>query len=139
MRLNRTLQTLLVLAVCHAPAFAQEKIPSGAKIFIAPMEGFETYVKAALDAKKVPVTLVQTRDQADFELGGAASSEKASTAKKVIMLNWHSKEEASIKVTNVKTGVVVFAYSVHKESSVHGKRSSAEACAKHLGEVVDVR
>jgi hypothetical protein len=27
---------------------------------------------------------------------------------------------------------VVFAYSVNKQSSAHGKRSTAEACAKHL-------
>jgi len=37
-----------------------------------------------------------------------------------------------VKVANLKTGELVYAYSVHKEISAHGKQSSAEACAKHL-------
>jgi hypothetical protein len=35
-------------------------------------------------------------------------------------------------VTNIKTGTAAFAYAVHKGSSVRGKQSAAEACAKHL-------
>jgi hypothetical protein len=128
---------LFALHVCTL-AFAQttESIPAGAKVFVAPMGGFETYLKSALQAKKVPLEFVETREDAEFEITGTAESQKASTAKKVIMLNWHSKEEASIKVANLKTGVVVFAYSVVKSSSAHGKRSSAEACAKHLKEAI---
>jgi len=52
----------------------------------------------------------------------------------IFMGSWHSREEASINVANVKTGEIVFAYSAHKENSAHGKKSSAEACAKHLKE-----
>ena len=52
------------------------------------------------------------------------------------MGSWHSREEASINVANIKTGEIVFAYSAHKENSAHGKQSSAEACAKHLKEKV---
>jgi hypothetical protein len=128
---------IMFLAACCLPLFAQEKIPPGAKVFVTPMGGFETYLKAALEKKKVPVTLVEDRTKAEFEISGAAESEKASTAKKVLMLDWHSKEQASIKVTNVNTSVVVFAYSVHKASSAHGKQSSAEACAKHLKEAIE--
>jgi hypothetical protein len=58
------------------------------------------------------------------------------TAKKIIMLDWRSSEEASVKLMNIQSGEVVFAYSVHKASSAHGKQSSAEACAKHLKEKV---
>ncbi len=137
MRINCTSRALLLAGIlCCLPLAAEEVIPAGAKVFIAPMGGFETYFKAALDQKHVPVTVVEKREDAEFEITGAAESQKASTAKKVIMLNWHSKEEASIKVTNIKSGVVVFAYSVHKASSAHGKQSSAEACAKHLKEKV---
>jgi hypothetical protein len=128
---------LFGLHVCTL-AFAQttKSIPAGAKVFVAPMGGFETYLKSALQAKKVPLEVVEKREDAEFEISGTAESQKASTAKKVIMLDWHSKEEASIKVANLKTGEVVFAYSVVKSSSAHGKRSSAEACAKHLKEAI---
>src|SRR2546422_9635485 len=71
-------------------------------------------------------SLVASRDQADYEITGAAESQKAGAAKKIIFGNWHSREEASITVSNIKSGEVVWAYSVHEEGSTHGKRSSAE-------------
>ena len=135
--LIRTMRIALLAAAVCSPVLAGERtIPEGSKVFIAPMGGFETYVKAAIDKKNVPITIVEQRDSADYELSGAAESQKASTAKKVIMLDWRSKEEASIKLTDIKSSEVVFAYSVHKASSAHGKQSSAEACAKHLKEAV---
>jgi len=111
-------------------------IPAGSRIYIAPMDGFETFLKAALEEKKVPVVVVEDKDKADFEITGASNSEKASTAKKIFRGSWHSREEASINVANIKTGEIVFAYSAHKENSAHGKQSSAEACAKHLKEKI---
>jgi hypothetical protein len=140
MRRNSVILVLLfVVLSCSAHLLAGEEIPAGSKVFIAPMDGFETYFKAALEKKRVPVVVVEDRDKADFEISGSSESQKASTAKKVIMLDWRSKEQASIKVTNMKSSVVVFAYSVHKASSAHGKQSSAEACAKHLKEKIKTR
>jgi hypothetical protein len=120
------------------PTFAKVGHPAGAKVFIAPMEnGFENNLKAALQAKKVPVVVVDDKAQAEFEISGHAESQKASTAKKVIFLDWHSNEQASIQVVNLKSSEVVFAYSANKMSSAHGKKSSAEACAKHLKEKIE--
>jgi len=107
-------------------------IPAGSKVYVAPMDGFETYVKAALEKKKVPLTVVDDKRDAAYEITGTATTQKAGAAKKIIMGSWHSREEASIQVADLKTGVVVFAYSYATENSTHGKRSSAEACAKHL-------
>jgi hypothetical protein len=115
-----------------------EKIPKGAKVFIAPIsDGYESFLKDAMSAKKVPIEVVSNRDQADYEITGSAESQKAGAAKKIIMGNWHSREEASITLSNLKSGEVVWAYSVHEEGSTHGKRSSAESCAKHLKEVIE--
>jgi len=114
-----------------------KKIPANSKVFIAPMGGFEDDLKAAIQSKKVPVVLVADKDQADYEIAGTSDTEKAGTAKKVIMWNWHSNEQASITVTDHKSGEVVFAYSVNKKSSAHGKRSTAEACAKHLKDQIE--
>jgi glucose/arabinose dehydrogenase len=113
------------------------KIPANAKVYLAPMSGFEQDLKTAIEKKKVPVVLVAERDKADYEITGTSDTEKASTAKKVIMWNWHSNEQASITVNEIKSGEVVFAYSVNKQSSAHGKRSTAEACAKHLKEQIE--
>lgn len=115
-----------------APPQTQTKIPSGSKVFIAPMAGFEVPLKKAIAGKKVPIEVVEQREQAEYEITGASESKKAGTAKKVILGSWHSDEEASIKVASLKSGEIVYAYSVHKQDSAHGQKSTAEACAKHL-------
>ena len=96
------------------------------------MGGFEQDLKTAIEKKKVPIELVSDRDKADYEIMGTSETDKAGKAKKIIRLDWHSNEQASITITEIKTGAVVYAYSVNKQSSAHGKRSTAEACAKHL-------
>jgi len=46
-------------------------------------------------------------------------------------------EQATIQIANLKNSEIAFAYSVNKVSSVHGKKSAAEACAKHLKEKIE--
>ena len=122
-------------ATSHAPVNAI-KIPSGSKIYVAPMAGFENYVVAGIMKKKVPVSIVADRDKADYEINGAAETQKAGWAKIVFTGNDSTNEEASINVTEIKTGAVVFAYSVHKGNSVRGKQSAGEAIGKHLNEAI---
>jgi len=119
----------------HTPVSAI-KIPSGSKIYVAPMAGFENYVVAGIMKKKVPVSIVADRDKADYEINGAAETQKAGWAKIVFTGNDSTNEEASINVTEIKTGAVVFAYSVHKGNSVRGKQSAGEAIGKHLNEAI---
>jgi len=110
-------------------------LKAGAKVFIAPMpDGFDSFLKSAMEKKKVSLTIVESREKADFEITGSSETQKAGAAKKIIRLNWHSAEQASISISDLKSGEVVFAYSVNKESSAHGKQSTAEACAKHIKE-----
>lgn len=139
MRMRTVLIALVLIAGFSVAAVAQENraIPPGSKVFVNEMGGFETYFKAALEKKKVPVVLVESKEDAEFEIVGTSESQKASTAKKVILLSWHSKEQASIQVIDVKTTEVVFAYSVHKANSARGRQSSAEACAKYLKKAIE--
>ena len=134
---------LLLSLICLMPAAGADQqpsaIPAGSKLFIAPMDGFETFMKAALQKKQVPLVVVESRDQADFEMTGTSNSQKAGAAKIILFGSWQSREEASIKLTNLKTSEIAFAYSVHKENSAHGKKSSAEACAKHIKEKIETK
>lgn len=134
--------TLLLIIFAVSLPCAQETtdkvIPAGSKVFVAPMEdGFHEYLKTALQAKKVPLVVVDDKSTADFEISGHAETQKASTAKKVILWDWRSNEQASVQIANLKTTQVIFAYSVNKVSSAHGKKSSAEACAKHIKEKIE--
>ena len=113
-----------------------KKIKAGAKIFVAPMDGFENFIVAGIQKKEVPLVVVIDRGKADYELSGISDSEKAGWAKMFFMGSQQSREEASIKVADIKTGTIVFAYSVHKGNSYRGKQSAGEACAKHLKEII---
>ena len=110
----------------------------GARIYIAPIEGgYDIYITAAIQKKQVPVVVVIDRAKADFEISGATESEKAGWAKMLFLGGDQSNEQASIKVADLKTGEIVFGYNVNKRSSVRGKQSSSEACAKHLKEKIE--
>jgi hypothetical protein len=120
------------------PAEESLVIPKGAKVFVASMpNGFDEFLKSAMEKKQVPVKIVNNREEADFEITGFSESQKASAAKIIIMGSWHSRESASIKVANLKTGVISFAYSYNTDNSARGKKSSSEACAKHLNEKIE--
>jgi hypothetical protein len=128
----------LALPLATTPALAAERIPPNAKVFVHPMkDGFESYFKAALEKKKVPVVVVATREEADYEIKGSSDTQKAGAAKKIMRGSWHSDEQASISVAGIKSGEIVFAYSANKKNSAHGKQTTAEACAKHLKDAIE--
>src|SRR5215472_6298023 len=116
---------------------SEEKLYSGARIYVAPMSnGFDNYIVAGLQQKKVPVVVVAVREKADYEITGIAETDKAGWAKMLFLGSQQTNETASIKMVNLKTGAVVFAYSVNKVNSVRGKQSAGEACAKHMKEKI---
>lgn len=126
-----------VLLTMSLLAGDEVKLTPGAKVYVAPMDGFGTYLTSALTKKAVPVRVIADREKADFEISGTAESQKAGWAKIVMTGSAQSREEASINVVNIKSGEVVYAYNVSKGSSVHGKQSTAEACAKHLKNFIE--
>ena len=82
MSFKRNVVSIVVLLVVAAASTAlageknappSQKIPKGAKVFVAPIEGgYDTYLKDAIAKKKVPVEIVASRDQADYEITGTA-------------------------------------------------------------------
>lgn len=129
-----------------ADPFEAQLIPRNSKVYIAPfksedaekpVEGFETYVAAALRKKNVPLIMVTDRSQADFEIAGTADKKGAGWAKKVFLGDWRATTSASLSVTNLKTGVVAYADSSHRSSANRGLRSSAEKLAKYLKKKIE--
>jgi hypothetical protein len=110
----------------------------GAKVFLNTMpDDFHSYLKAAFSKKKVPLVVVDTKDEAEFEIKGTSETQKAGAAKKIFMGSWHSDEQASISVSSLRSGEIAFAYSANKKNSAHGKQTSAGACAKHLKQALE--
>ena len=141
----RATLAVLLAGVLMAVGAAASQAPSpalrpGAKVFIAEMpDGFDSYFKAALKSKKVPLIVVPTKAEAEFEIKGSSDSQKAGAAKKIFLGSWHSDEQASISVSNLASGEVVFAYSANKKNSARGKQTTAEACAKHLKDEMETK
>lgn len=116
--------------VATAQPAGQEAFRPGAKVYIGPLvDGFDVFLKAALRQMRVPLTVVELKADADLEIAGLSLSKKASITR---LRPFHSDEVAAISVTELTSGELVFAYDVNKINSAHGKRSTAEACAKHL-------
>jgi len=138
----KTISLLIALVAASVSIGATQQTSSalgpGAKVFVAPMpDGFDSDFKAALEKKKVPVVVVASREEAQFEIKGSSETQKAGAAKKIMLGSWHSDEQASISVTSIESGEIVFAYSANKKNSAHGKQTTAEACAKHLKETME--
>ncbi|HEX8368409.1 MAG TPA: hypothetical protein VF604_07690 [Pyrinomonadaceae bacterium] len=133
------LLTLLIFAFsCFAFGQAAEvttpetRIPANSKVYIAPMEsGFETYITAALQKKKIPLIIVATREQADFEIKGSVEKQKAGWAK-TIFISPLPSIDSTMQVINVKTGVVAYSISSTKSNARRGRKGSAEHLAKNL-------
>lgn len=133
--------TVLAQAQTTEDPFQAQIIPRNSRVYIAPfksenaekpVEGFESYMAAALRKKEVPLIIVANRDQADFEITGTADKKGAGAAKKILLGDWRSTTSAAITVTNLKTGVIAYADASHRSSANKGLRSSAEKLAKYL-------
>jgi hypothetical protein len=101
------------------------------------MAGFETYLAAAIRKKEVPLVLVTNRNAADFEISGTHDKKKAGWAKTIFMGDARDTASASMQVVNLKTGVVVYADSSHRDSANRGERSTAEKLAKYLKQKIE--
>ena len=126
--------------------FMAQLIPRNSRFYIAPIksedserpiEGFESYLAAAIRKKGVPIIMVTDRSQADFEITGTADKKGAGWAKKVFLGDWRGSASASMQVVNLHTGVVAYADASHRSSANRGLRSSAEKLAKYLKKKIE--
>lgn len=115
------------------------RINSGSYIYIAPMDGFETYMIAALRKKDVPLAPIEDISRANYILkGGSQEDEKTGGWVKVASMGKiHSDATANIRLIDRLTGAIVFAYEVNKKNTLHGQQTAAEDCAKHLKAALD--
>jgi|SRR6266702_7015781 len=152
---------LVLLISGVALAGPESQIPSGARIVIAPMGGFETFFAAAVREKKVPITLTLDKDTAQFFVVSTETEWRGFVFGSGASANWDQNGgsaargsaasstrglEASIMLIDAKSKDVVWAYEVHKSShgallfgthAARGQQSLAEACAKHLKEYIE--
>ncbi len=127
---------LCTIALASAP-FGHAQI-SNPKIYIAPQNGFETYLAGAFTKKGVPAQIVVAPEAADYILSPAPVQQKPESAGGKIArclfaycAGIEGSQTASVSLIDAKTKAIVWAYNVKKGGSSNFQ-SSAEACAKHL-------
>jgi len=132
--MNRLL-CIVALTMFAPVAYSQTTNP---RVYIAPQNGFESYLAGAFTKKNVPAQMVQTAEAADYILTPAPVQQKPESAGGKIArclfaycAGIEGSQTASVTLIDVKTNAVVWAYNVRKGGSSNFQ-SSAEACAKHL-------
>jgi hypothetical protein len=129
-------QTQLAPTPAHSAApSATEVLPNS--VFITPMNGFENYLAAAFEKKKVPLTVVADQARAAYVITGTSEGKKPGAMKMLVFGQIHADNAASIQMLDQRTGAVVFAYAVNKKNTLHRDQTTAEACAKHLKEKLE--
>src|SRR5262245_30862153 len=133
---TRTIQGQDENKAAPRPTPVDTRIPRNSRVFIAPMNGFESYLAAALRNKGVPLVMVTDREQADFEITGTHERKDPGWAK-IIFIGVQPSATASMQVVNLKTKVIVYADSSHRNTAKRGERSTAEKLAKYLKKKIE--
>ncbi len=126
----------------QAPASPATQKPNrltpGSIVYIVPNHGYETAISAAIARKKVPVAISEKESTAGFKIECVTDFKKGSTWRAVFLGAYNSGAEtdASFRVVDVTTGIVIYAYNVHKFGS-HNVQSTSEAFAKHLKSFIE--
>ena len=128
---------LLLTLILNAAFPAYGATHAGAKIYLAPQGGFETYLAAAFKKKHVKVTVVDDIEDSDFVLEAAPVEYKVertgSTLTRCTFLycpGMEGIESTTVRLIDKKGKITVWSYPVHKGHQ--REQSLAEAVAKHL-------
>ncbi|MGA1983313.1 MAG: hypothetical protein ABSG84_12710 [Acidobacteriaceae bacterium] len=149
------------LLICTLLAFSTTgiaqtlQLKNGSAVYIEPMDGYETYLAAAIAKKQVPLIVVADKTKADFIITSTVS-QRAPSQPAVVVNNTTNvnssgypssgfpragrgagSTSASISIIDAHSSQIVFAYSVGKAGSTNQIQSAAEACAKHLKDFIE--
>jgi hypothetical protein len=112
-------------------------VPSGSKIFIAPMEGsLDGFIAPEIIKQKLPVTVVTDEKSADFVLSGA--SIKADDRWYNVVFGGKDKNEGNVRLLSVKDKSMVWAGEAGDRSLWYGsfrrggERKVAERIVKQM-------
>jgi hypothetical protein len=101
-----------VLAMTSAVLAAPfPKVPAGSKVFIAPMDGFDRYFRAATSGGELPLVFVATRAEAEYEITGI-TTEVTPTLEEDVRDRRTTRQDTTVSMTRIASGETVFTHSV---------------------------
>jgi len=133
---------LLMLLAASLPSLAQAQRPT---VYIAPQNGFETYLGAAMAKKGVPIDVVMDQTKAAYLLKAApveikqeATGDKIARCLSASCDRIEDKGSVSVQNIEVSSSKMRCAYSVNKQRGGNkNQQSRAEAVAKHLKDFIE--
>jgi hypothetical protein len=135
------------------------QLPAGSKVFIASMDGFDKYLRAATKGGGFPLVFVKTRAEAVYELTGS-TKEMPPATEAVNGVRRTSLRDTTIRVSNIDSGQAVFTHSITTTVSwpnhaakadpadrtptpsrilAIGKETAARQCAQALRNAIKVK
>jgi hypothetical protein len=144
MKIASTLAFFLLVAG-GALAATQPTMKPAIYIAIAPADGFQTSLMAAMQKKQVPVSLPVDQEGAQYRLESAPIQVKTqSTGSKFARcifadcIGIQDRSSVAVQLVDLKTKQIIWAYTVHKQrGGAMNDQSMAEAVAKHLKQFME--
>ena len=128
---------LLALALCCSAAQRHATIPPGSAIYVDSKNGFDKFLTAAFQAKRVPLRIVSSPEEADYTLDMAGV--RAWDVVELDIYGWDTMvgrtSEGGVRLTS-KSGDVACTYVIPPRILKRGGQSVAEAFAKYIKGVV---
>lgn len=131
-----TMRLISRFSLCFALsciALLAQKVPSGSKIFIAPMSGdLNGFIAPELIKRKIPVIVVMEEQAADYILTGG--SIKADDKWYHVAFGGKDKNEGNVRLISVKEKVMVWAGEAGDRSLIYGgfKRGGERKVAERI-------
>jgi hypothetical protein len=120
---------VMTSAVLAAPV---PKVPAGSKVFIAPMDGFDRYFRAAkaTSGGELPLVFVATRAEAEYEISGI-TSEVTPTLEENVRDRRTTRQDTTVSMTRIASGETVFTHSVTTLVRSPGKSAHSVEAGGH--------
>lgn len=131
---------LALVLVSTGAALAADAHAVRPALYIAPSNGFQGALMAAMEKKRVPVVLMADAAGARYELDATPAKVKTQTTGSKVArclfadcIGIEDSSTVSVQLTDNSSKQVVWAYSVHKQwGGSRNEQAMAEAVAKHL-------
>ena len=93
-------------------------VPQQARVFVDEAGGFDVYLTAAIERQHIQVTVTTDKARAQYEIGSTRDG-----------------KEAGVKLVDLKSGNVIFAYSLERKNT----KAAADEFARRLGTIMQPR
>jgi hypothetical protein len=118
------------LAILASATAITAQVPSGARVVLGDMNGFEADADSAIRHASVPIELVERKEDAAYIVDGKI--ELRAPTRKNPLPGDYPNAFIFMSVSRISDGEVMFSCRANKHNSDHAAREAFQKCAKRL-------